>query len=283
MIVPKHVFESFKGAKSREAPANLKPVGTGAFRIVDFREPPATSCGPSSTRRYHVPNWPYFDTLEMKGGGDAASAARAVLQTGEYDYAWNMQVEDDILVRMEQGGKGRVNIWSTGNVEHTMCNFSDPSTEVEGERSSAKTAHPFLGDPAVRQALNLLVDRSSRPRADLWPPGRGHGEFPERACSPPLAEHALGVQCRQGEPDPGRRGLEAGSRRCARQGRQAPQDALPDRDECSAPEDPADHQAGGGQGRDRDRDQIRRGLGVLWLGIPPTPTTIRTSTRTSRC
>jgi peptide/nickel transport system substrate-binding protein len=34
-----------------------------------------------------------------------------VLQTGEYDYAWNLQVEDDILLRMEQGGKGRVNIW----------------------------------------------------------------------------------------------------------------------------------------------------------------------------
>ena len=43
----------------------------------------------------------------MKGGGDAASAARAVLQTGEYDFAWNLQVEDDILKRMEQGGKGR--------------------------------------------------------------------------------------------------------------------------------------------------------------------------------
>jgi peptide/nickel transport system substrate-binding protein len=159
MIVPKHVFESFKGAKSREAPANLKPVGTGAFRIVDFR--PGDIVRAELNPTYHVPNWPYFDTLEMKGGGDAASAARAVLQTGEYDYAWNMQVEDDILLRMEQGGKGRVNIWSTGNVEHTMCNFSDPSTEVDGERSSARTAHPFLSDPAVRQALNLLVDRSS--------------------------------------------------------------------------------------------------------------------------
>ena len=42
----------------------------------------------------------------MKGGGDAVSAARAVLQTGEYDFAWNLQVEDEILKRLEQGGKG---------------------------------------------------------------------------------------------------------------------------------------------------------------------------------
>jgi peptide/nickel transport system substrate-binding protein len=44
----------------------------------------------------------------MKGGGDAVSAARAVLQTGEYDYAWNLQVEDEVLKRMETGGRGKI-------------------------------------------------------------------------------------------------------------------------------------------------------------------------------
>jgi peptide/nickel transport system substrate-binding protein len=110
---------------------------------------------------YHVPNRPFFDTIEMKGGGDAVSAARAVIQTGEYDYAWNLQVEDDILRRLEQGGKGKVNIWPTGNPEHIQCNFTDPNVEVDGERSSTKTTHPLLSDPAVRQALNLLVDRAA--------------------------------------------------------------------------------------------------------------------------
>ena len=36
-VIPKHVFAPFKGARSREAPANLKPVGTGPYRFVDFR------------------------------------------------------------------------------------------------------------------------------------------------------------------------------------------------------------------------------------------------------
>src|SRR5262244_469049 len=31
MIVPKHLFQAFKGDKSREAPTNLKPVGTGPY------------------------------------------------------------------------------------------------------------------------------------------------------------------------------------------------------------------------------------------------------------
>jgi peptide/nickel transport system substrate-binding protein len=158
-IIPKHLFEAFKGDKSREAPTNLKPVGTGAYRFVDFK--PGDMVRAELNQNYHVPNRPFFDTMEMKGGGDAVSAARAVIQSGEYDYAWNMQVEDEILKRMEQGGRGRSDIALGGNIEHIQCNQTDPWTDVDGERSSIKTKHPFLTDPAVRQALSVLVDRGS--------------------------------------------------------------------------------------------------------------------------
>lgn len=158
-IIPKHLFEAYKGGKSREAPTNLKPVGTGAYRFVDFK--PGDIVRAELNPNYHVANRPFFDTVEMKGGGDAISAARAVIQTGEFDYAWNMQVEDDILKRLEQGGKGRADIVAGGNIEHIQLNNTDPWKEVDGERASIKTTHPFLTDPAVRQALNLLVDRGS--------------------------------------------------------------------------------------------------------------------------
>lgn len=158
MILPKHMFEAFKGAKSREAPANLKPVGTGPYKFVDFK--PGDMVRGEINMNYHEANRPFFDTIEMKGGGDAVSAARAVIQTGEYDYAWNLQVEDDILKRLEQGGKGRVVIVPGGNIEFILLNTTDPWTEVEGERASVKSKHPSLSDPAVRDALNMLVDRT---------------------------------------------------------------------------------------------------------------------------
>jgi peptide/nickel transport system substrate-binding protein len=158
-LIPKHLFDAYRGAKSREAPANLKPVGTGPYRFVDFR--PGDIVRAEINPAYHVANRPFFDTLEMKGGGDAASAARAVLQTGEYDFAWNMQVEDDVLRRLEQGGKGRAEIFPTGGIEHIQCNFTDPWKDVDGERSSLKTTHPTLSDPAVRQALGVLIDRAA--------------------------------------------------------------------------------------------------------------------------
>ena len=184
MIIPKHLFEAYKGDKSRDAPTNLSPVGTGPYQFVGFK--PGDLVQGKMNPNYHQPNRPYFDTIEMKGGGDAVSAARAVLQTGEYDFAWNMQVEDEILKRLEAGGKGQVVIVPSGSIEHIQLNNTDPNKEVDGERSSIKTKHPFLTDPAVRNALNLLVDKASTHKFIYGRTGDDTGDFvnaPEKFVS----------------------------------------------------------------------------------------------------
>jgi peptide/nickel transport system substrate-binding protein len=158
MILPKHVFGPYAGEKSREAPANLKPVGTGPYKFVDFK--PGDMVRGEINKNYHMANRPFFDSIEMKGGGDAVSAARAVLQTGEYDYAWNLQVEDEVLKRMETGGRGKAHIVPSGDIEFMQLNPTDPVAEVDGERSSIKTKHFAFSDPAVREAMTLLADRS---------------------------------------------------------------------------------------------------------------------------
>lgn len=185
MILPKHIFEPFKGAASRDAPANLKPVGTSAYKFIDFK--PGDILRGERNPEYHIANQPFFDTVEVKGGGDAVSAARAVIQTGEYDYAWNMQVEDEILLRMERGGRGKAVPVSSGNIEFIMLNTTDPWTEVDGERSSVKTKHPTLTDPAVRKAINLLIDRDSVQKFIYGRGGKATGNFvnaPPRYVSP---------------------------------------------------------------------------------------------------
>ncbi len=185
MILPKHVFEPFKGAASRDAPANLKPVGTSAYKFIDFK--PGDILRGERNPDYHIANQPFFDTVEVKGGGDAVSAARAVIQTGEFDYAWNMQVEDEILLRMERGGRGKAIPVSSGNIEFIMLNTTDPWTEVDGERSSVKTKHPTLTDPAVRKAINLLIDRDSVQKFIYGRGGKATANFvnaPPRYVSP---------------------------------------------------------------------------------------------------
>ncbi|TEA77209.1 peptide ABC transporter substrate-binding protein [Allopusillimonas ginsengisoli] len=185
MIIPKHHFEHYVGAKSREAPANLKPVGTGPYRYVDFR--PGDILKAERNPDYHLPGRPYFDTLEIKGGGDAVSAARAVLQTGEYDYAWNTLVEDVLLKRMEAAGRGVLEITYGGNIEFIQLNPTDPNKEVDGERSSIKTEHPLFSDPAVREAVSILIDRKSIQQhiyGRLGKPVRNFINAPDRFVSP---------------------------------------------------------------------------------------------------
>jgi peptide/nickel transport system substrate-binding protein len=159
MLIPKHLFEKFAGSNSRDAPTNLAPVGTGPYIFESFN--PGDLIKGKINPDYYEDNKPHFDSFEMKGGGDAVSAARAVLQTGEYDFAWNLQVEDDLLKRLEEGGKGKTVIADAGDVEMIQLNPTDPWKEVDGERSSIQTKHPFLSDIQVRKALNLLVDRAS--------------------------------------------------------------------------------------------------------------------------
>ncbi|MBC7940381.1 MAG: peptide ABC transporter substrate-binding protein [Chitinophagaceae bacterium] len=158
-ILPKHVFEPYIGAKSRENPANVKPVGTGPYKFIDFK--PGDMLRGEAYMGYHVPNQPFFDALELKGGGDALSAARAVLQTGEYDFAWNLQVEDEILKRLEASGKGKVQILPGSDIEFLLLSVVDPWKEFEGERGHIKTKHAAFSDKALRDAMALLVDRKS--------------------------------------------------------------------------------------------------------------------------
>jgi peptide/nickel transport system substrate-binding protein len=158
-ILPKHIFQNDKGEAARNSPNNLKPVGTGPYKVTSFA--PGDTVSYVINENYREANKPFFDTVELKGGGDATSAARAVLQTGDYDYAWNLQVEDSVLKQLETGGKGVAAFASGGGIERLLVNFTDPNKEVDGERSSLKNPHPFLTDKNVRNALALASDRQS--------------------------------------------------------------------------------------------------------------------------
>ena len=159
MILPKHVLENYVGANARNAPFNLKAFGTGPYKVDTFH--PGDLVVYSINTNYRDPNKPAFQQVQMKGGGDAVSAARAVLETGEFDYSWNLQVEWPVLEAMTRAGKGSVITEGGGGVEQIYCNMTDPNKEVDGQRASVKAPHPFLTDPKVRQAFGLALDRET--------------------------------------------------------------------------------------------------------------------------
>jgi len=158
-IIQKAQFQDCLGARAPECTdQNFGPIGTGPFVVTEFRANDVISM--EANPNYRDPAKPRFASLTFKGGGDAASAARAVLETGEFDYAWNLQIDPTILSNMEATGKGKVIAAFGTAVERLMVNLSNPSSDLGDKRSTLEGgAHPFLTDPAVRRALSLAIDR----------------------------------------------------------------------------------------------------------------------------
>jgi peptide/nickel transport system substrate-binding protein len=158
-IIQAAQFADCLGAKAPECTeANFNPIGTGPFRVTEFR--PNDVITLEANPNYRDPAKPAFATMTFKGGGDATAAGRAVLETGEFDYAWNLQLAPEVIAQMAAAGKGTTIAAFGSLVERIMVNMTDPSASLpEGERATAKHPHPFLSDLAVRKALSISIDR----------------------------------------------------------------------------------------------------------------------------
>ena len=159
-ILQKAQFAKCTGAAAPTCTdANSMPIGTGPFKVTAFtvNDTVAFVANPN----YRDPAKPAFATAVIKGGGDAESSARAVMETGEFDYAWNTQIPPDSQKSMEAAGKGVFVVAFGTLVERLEMNVTDPSPDLaEGERSTAAHPHPILSDIKVRQALSMAIDRS---------------------------------------------------------------------------------------------------------------------------
>ena len=164
----------FKDCLGDKAPScskeNFNPVGTGPFMVKDFR--PNDVIQMVANPNFRDAAKPAFATLTVKGGGDAAAAGRAVMETGEFDYAWNLQLAPDVLARMAKGGKGKTVAAFGTLVERIEMNLTDPSAKHGDLRSTTKHPHPYLTDIRVRKALSMAIDRNLLVEIGYGPAGR---------------------------------------------------------------------------------------------------------------
>lgn len=163
LILQKAQFSAYTGSKLKDAPGNTKPIGTGPYKVVDFKSGDVATY--AMNENYRDPNKPYFKTVTFKGGGDAPSSARAVFQTGEVDYAWNLQVEAAVLKPMaDTSTKGQMLLAFGSSTERLVINFSDPSSSQGDKRGEPTTKHPYFNGPdgkIVRTALAMATDRKT--------------------------------------------------------------------------------------------------------------------------
>ncbi len=159
-IIQAAQFADCLGAAAPECTdANFGPIGTGPFVVEEFR--PNDVIVFVANENYRNPDQPAFERVVFKGGGDAASAARSVLETGEFDYAWNLQIDPTLLAEMEANGIGTVVTAFGTSVERLHLNQFNPDPALGDIRSTAEAGpHPFLTDPIVGQAMSMAIDRS---------------------------------------------------------------------------------------------------------------------------
>jgi peptide/nickel transport system substrate-binding protein len=142
---------------------NFAPIGTGPFMVEEFRANDVVTYVRNPNYRGADEGKPFFDRVIFKGGGDAESAARAVLETGEADYAWNLQISPAVLSSMEAAGLGQVVIAYGQSIERILINFTDPSPDNENRSvwmEDGSNAHPFLSEKTIRQAMSMAIDRN---------------------------------------------------------------------------------------------------------------------------
>lgn len=176
-ILQKAQFADCTGTKAPECTAqNFSPIGTGPFRVTEFKTNDVIQL--EANPNYRDPAKPRFGTMTVKGGGDPEAAARSVLETGEFDYAWNAMIAPEVLDQMAANGKGKVVSGFGTLVERIQVNLTDPSPNLaEGERATVKHPHPFLTDPAVRKALSMAIDRELLAEIGFGPAGRATCDF----------------------------------------------------------------------------------------------------------
>jgi peptide/nickel transport system substrate-binding protein len=158
-ILQKAQFQNCMGAQAAAcADQNFYPIGTGPFTVTDFRANDVVVF--EANPNYRDPEKPAFASVQLKGGGDAPSAARAVLETGETDYAWNLQVEPEILTQMQAAGRGEVMVALGTLIERILLNpFAVDSSQGEVRSTADAGPHPLFKDPVVGRAMSIALDR----------------------------------------------------------------------------------------------------------------------------
>jgi peptide/nickel transport system substrate-binding protein len=155
VIYPKHFWDG-KDAAEANAEFMNAPIGTGAYVLEELRANDQVSY--VMNENFREPNKPYFSRVVLKGGGEPATSLQAVTRTGDWDLAFTLQL-DPTTIEANTGDQGTVYGPPGTAVEKIQFNFSDPYTEVDGQRSQKDTPHPFLTDKAVRQAIATAIDR----------------------------------------------------------------------------------------------------------------------------
>ena len=155
-LYPAHFWAQSDDVAQTNIDFSLSPIGTAPYKLQEFK--PNEEVTYVANETFREANKPAFSTFVLRGGGDPTTSIQAVTIGDEWDLAFTLMIDPETLASII-GNEGEVlGALGTG-VEKIQVNFSDPNTEVNGQKSEVNTPHPFLTDDAVRKAMSMAIDR----------------------------------------------------------------------------------------------------------------------------
>lgn len=150
-VLPKHKFEST--AVNLEHEQARIPLGTGPFVITDWKTGDQITYEPNPN--YREEGKPYLEGITVKVTPEK-EAAIAAFVNGDLDYLYFVVTGDlpELVDAQEESGNVVVNVSQDGaSIEWLWLNL--------GTEGDPATPHPVLGDPAVREAIDVAIDRQA--------------------------------------------------------------------------------------------------------------------------
>lgn len=140
-IMPKHLLQGVEDISKHDY--NRKPLGTGPFVVTDFRA--GDSITVERNPNYRVKDKPYLDKIIFKSV-PTSEVAIAQLKAGEVHGMWN--ILESQTVELEKDQSVTILVTPSPSVERIELN-----TAVNKDMTDPDSAHPVLGDIAMRKAL----------------------------------------------------------------------------------------------------------------------------------
>lgn len=148
-VLPAHVF----GGKTTmdKADFNRKPIGTGPFKFVEWVSGDHVTLAKFGD--YWKKGAPLLEQVIFRFT-PSREVAVAQLRTGEVDVVWNL-IESNIP---DLQSNPDIDLWANSGtrIERLVLNLGAPSGAQQGDPN---TRHPFLGDPKVREAIELAINK----------------------------------------------------------------------------------------------------------------------------
>lgn len=141
-IMPKHLLENEPDISKTDY--NRKPIGTGPFKITDFKAGDSITLERNDNYRFG-PDKPYLDKIIFRSV-PSVQTAMAQLKAGEVNAIWNLTADQAVDLEKVSG-------LVVSSVPGPTVERIEMNTAQNKEFTDPNSANQVLGDIAVRKAL----------------------------------------------------------------------------------------------------------------------------------